>query len=116
MFGRRPRPERPLRSSAGSSSASAPSPSPLTEEQQRQEFHARSEPIPTRPVRTVLIDVSSDTQRGFWDAPLWLPIGGVIEGGDDLWEVVSVRLRFPTVSPDESVRPVLYLYARKAEA
>ena len=71
---------------------------------------------PDRPVRTVLIDVTSDLQRGFWDAPLWVPIGGVVEGGDDLWEVVSVRLRLPTASPDEGVRPVLYLYARKAEA
>jgi len=110
MFGksRKPRPEPPA--------DAPPPPTPLTEEQQRQEFHARSEPIPTRPVRTVLIDVASDQQRGFWDAPLWLPIGGVIEGGDDLWEVVSVRLRFPTASPHEGVRPVLYLYARKAEA
>jgi len=91
-------------------------PSPLTEEQQRQEFHSRSEPIPTRPVRTVLVDVATDQQRGFWDAPLWLPIGGVVEGGDDLWEIVSVRLRMPTASPTEAVRPVLYLYARKAEA
>jgi hypothetical protein len=60
--------------------------------------------------------VSTDTQRGFWDAPFWLPIGGVIEGGDDLWEVVSVRLRLPTASIDGAVRPVLYLYARRAEA
>ena len=107
MFGKkRPRP----------TPASAPAPAiGLTEEQQRQEFHARSEPIPTRPVRTVLIDVATDQQRGFWDAPLWLPIGGVIEGGDDLWEIISVRLRIPTASPHES-RAVLYLYARKAEA
>ena len=107
MFGRRPRPPRP--------SAPPVPTTPLTEEQQRLEFHSRSEPIPTRPVRTVLIDVSSDTQRGFWDAPLWMPIGGVLEGGDDLWEIVSVRLRMPTASPHEA-RPVLYLYARKAEA
>ena len=108
MFGkRRPRPSSP--------SSEVVSPAALTEEQQRQEFHARSEPIPTRPVRTVLIDVATDKQRGFWDAPLWLPIGGVIEGGDDLWEIVSVRLRIPTASPHES-RAVLYLYARKAEA
>ena len=104
---RRPRPEQ---------SEPAVPPSPLTEEQQRQEFHSRSEPIPTRPVRTVLVDVATDQQRGFWDAPLWLPIGGVVEGGDDLWEIVSVRLRMPTASPTEPVRPVLYLYARKAEA
>jgi hypothetical protein len=91
-------------------------PTALTEEQQRQEFHARSVPIPTRAVRTVLIDVATDEQRGFWDAPLWLPIGGVLEGGPDLWEIVSVRLRLPTASPEEGVRPVLYLYARKAEA
>jgi hypothetical protein len=107
MFGKRrarPLPSTPVEPPAG-----------LTEEQQRQEFHSRSEPIPTRPVRTVLIDVATDQQRGFWDAPLWLPIGGVIEGGEDLWEIVSVRLRIPTASPHES-RPVLYLYARKAEA
>ena len=88
----------------------------LTAEQRRHEFHARSDPIPARPIRTVLIDVSTDTQCGFWDAPFWLPIGGVVEGGDDLWEVVSVRLRLPTASIDEAVRPVLYLYARRAEA
>jgi hypothetical protein len=108
MFGRKPRkPPAP---------APAPGATPLTEEEQRQEFHARSEPIPTRPVRTVLIDVATDRQRGFWDAPLWMPVGGVLEGGPDLWEIVSVRLRLPTASPDEGVRPVLYLYARKAEA
>jgi hypothetical protein len=111
MFGRRPRPPRPSTTSPAAAAAS-----PLSDEQQRQEFHARSEPIPTRPVRTVLIDVGSDTQRGFWDAPLWLSVGSVVEGGDDLWEIVSVRLRMPTASPEEGVRPVLYLYARKAEA
>lgn len=108
MFGRRPRPSRPPSAPVAST--------PLTEEQQRHEFHSRSEPIPTRPVRTVLIDVGTDVQRGFWDAPLWMPIGGVLEGGDDLWEIVSVRLRLPTASPEEGMRPVLYLYARKAEA
>jgi hypothetical protein len=91
-------------------------PSALSAEQERQEFHAYSEPIPTRPIRTVFIDVATDQQLGFWDAPLWLPIGGLLEGGDDLWEVVSVRLRLPRASPDDSVRAVLYLYARKAEA
>jgi hypothetical protein len=96
--------------------SSTPQPTGLTEEQQRQELHARSEPIPTRPIRTVLVDVATDGQLGFWDAPLWLPIGGVVEGGDDLWEIVSVRLRLPTASADDGVRPVLYLYARKAEA
>ena len=111
MFGRRPRP----RPSAIPADASVPT-TPLTAEQQRHEFHSRSEPIPARPVRTVLIDVSTDMQRGFWDAPLWVPVGGVVEGGDDLWEIVSVRLRLPTASPEEGVRPVLYLYARKVEA
>jgi hypothetical protein len=113
MFGRRGRPPRPPSQPSGQPQEVQTS---LTEEQQRQELHSRSAPIPTRPVRTVLIDVSSDTQRGFWDAPLWLPIGGILEGGDDLWEIVSVRLRLPTASPEEGVRPVLYLYARKAEA
>ena len=111
MRGKRFRPSR--------SAAPPPVPAdvtPLTAEQLRHEFHSRSDPIPTRPIRTVLIDVSTDTQRGFWDAPFWLPIGGVIEGGDDLWEVVSVRLRLPTASVDDAVRPVLYLYARRAEA
>jgi hypothetical protein len=111
MFGKR----RPRPAQAVSSTDSVPS-SGLTDEQQRQEFHSRSEPIPTRPVRTVLIDVATDQQRGFWDAPLWLPVGGVLEGGSDLWEIVSVRLRMPTAGPEDGVRPVLYLYARKAEA
>ena len=110
MFGKRRE-----RSSSSPASPSVP-PTPLTEEQRRQEFHSRSDPIPTRPIRTVLVDVATDQQRGFWDAPLWLPIGGVLEGGPDLWEIVSVRLRLPTASPEEGVRPVLYLYARKAEA
>jgi len=117
MFGKR-RP-RGSSSNAASSSPGAAGPavpaSGLTEEQQLQEFHSRSEPIPTRPVRTVLIDVATDQQRGFWDSPLWLPVGGVLEGGNDLWEIVSVRLRMPTASPHEA-RPVLYLYARRAEA
>jgi len=113
MFRRR----RPDRSATPASGAeSVPATTPLTDEQQRHEFHSRSDPIPARPVRTVLIDVASDQQRGFWDAPLWLPIGSVLEGGDDLWEIVSVRLRLPTASITEGVRPVLYLYARKAEA
>jgi hypothetical protein len=116
MFGkRRARPPATPASPARSADPAIPEPA-LTDEQRRQELHARSDPIPTRPVRTVLIDVATDQQRGFWDAPLWLPIGGVLEGGDDLWEIVSVRLRLPTASPEEGLRPVLYLYARKAEA
>jgi hypothetical protein len=114
MRGKRFRPSR-----AASSPVPVPVPpdaTPLTAEQLRHEFHSRSDPIPARSIRTVLIDVSTDTQRGFWDAPFWLPVGGVIEGGDDLWEVVSVRLRLPTASIDDFVRPVLYLYARRAEA
>jgi hypothetical protein len=91
-------------------------PNASTDDERQHEFHLRSEPIPTRPVRTVLVDVASDRQLGFWDAPLWMPVGGVVEGGADLWEIVSVRLRMPTASPEEGVRPVLYLYARKAEA
>ena len=89
---------------------------PMSTEEERQAFHSLSAPIPTRPIRTVLIDVGTDTQRGFWDTPLWLPIGGLVEGGSDLWEVVSVRLRLPIATGNESARPVLYLYARKAEA
>jgi hypothetical protein len=115
MFGRR-RARASQPTPVGTPAESPDPPVGLTEEQQRHEFHSRSDPIPTRPVRTVLIDVATDQQRGFWDAPLWLPIGGVLEGGDDLWEIVSVRVRLPTASPDEGVRPVLYLYGRKAEA
>jgi hypothetical protein len=91
-------------------------PTELADDERQQQFHMHGDPIPARPVRTVLVDVASDRQLGFWDAPLWMPVGGVIEGGPDLWEVVSVRLRLPTASPKEGVRPVLYLYARKAEA
>jgi hypothetical protein len=112
MFGRHRRP----RSTASAPAAPAVPPTTVTEEERQQEFHMRSEPIPTRPVRTVLVDVASDRQLGFWDAPLWMPVGGVVEGGADLWEIVSVRLRLPTASPEEGVRPVLYLYVRKAEA
>jgi hypothetical protein len=112
MFGRHRRP----RPAPAAPAAPAAPPATAVEEEQQQEFHMRSEPIPTRPVRTVLVDVASDRQLGFWDAPLWMPVGGVVEGGADLWEIVSVRLRLPTASPEEGVRPVLYLYARKAEA
>jgi hypothetical protein len=102
--------------SPAGSAGSAGAPPPMTTEEERQAFHSHSVPIPTRPIRTVLIDVGTDTQRGFWDTPLWLPIGGLVEGGPDLWEVVSVRLRLPIATGNEAVRPVLYLYARKAEA
>src|SRR5262245_209585 len=63
--------------------------------QQRRTFHATSEPIPAPPIRTVLVDLATELERGFWDAPLWLPIGGTLEGGDELWEVVSVKLSLP---------------------
>jgi hypothetical protein len=115
MFGRHRRP-RSARSTPAAPAAPAVPPTTPTDDERQQEFHMRSEPIPTRPVRTVLVDVASDRPLGFWDAPLWMPVGGVVEGGADLWEIVSVRLRLPTASPDEGVRPVLYLYARKAEA
>jgi hypothetical protein len=109
MFGRRPRP------------TFGDQPAPPVRRRRSRLNKAQRVPLaqpadPTRPVRTVLVDVTTDTQRGFWDAPLWMPIGGVVEGGDDLWEIVSVRLRLPTASPEEGIRPVLYLYARKAEA
>ena len=110
MFGRHRRPR------ASPSTPPVAPPAELTDDERLLQFHMHSDPIPARPVRTVLVDVASDRQLGFWDAPLWVPIGGVIEGGPDLWEVVSVRLRLPTASPEEGVRPVLYLYARKAEA
>ena len=111
MFGRHKRP-----GSKPSPPPALPPPTELADDERQQQFHMHSDPIPARPVRTVLVDVASDRQLGFWDAPLWMPVGGVIEGGRDLWEVVSVRLRLPTASPEEGVRPVLYLYARKAEA
>jgi hypothetical protein len=88
----------------------------ISSEEQRRERHTSSQPLPTQPIRTVLVDLATEAERGFWDEPLWLPIGAVIEGGTDLWEVVSVRLFIPTVTPDQQRRPVLYLYAAKVEA
>jgi len=83
--------------------------------EQRRARHAESDPIPTLPIRTVLVDLATELECGFWDAPLWLPIGGVLEGGDDLWEIVSVRLVLPLAAPGAARRPVLYLYARRAQ-
>jgi len=82
---------------------------------QRREYHATSEPIATPPIRTVLVDLATELERGFWDSPLWLPVGGVLEGGGELWEIVSVRLVLPVAAPGAPGRPVLYLYARRAE-
>jgi len=88
----------------------------LTSEEQRRERHTTSTPLPTQPIRTVLVDVATEMERGFWDEPLWLPVGGIIEGGPDLWEIVSVRLYVPTVTPEQQRRPILYLYAQHIEA
>ena len=38
------------------------------------------------------------------------------EGGTDLWEIISVRLYVPTVTPEQPRRPILYLYAQLVEA
>ena len=83
--------------------------------EQRRAYHAASDPIPAPPIRTVLVDLATELERGFWDAPLWLPVGGVLEGGGELWEIVSVRLVLPVAAPGALNRPVLYLYARRAE-
>jgi hypothetical protein len=88
----------------------------LTSEEQRRERHATSTPLPTQPIRTVLVDVATELERGFWDEPLWLPVGAILEGGSDLWEIVSVRLYVPTVTPEQPRRPILYLYAQLVEA
>jgi len=88
----------------------------ITSEEQRRELHTTSTPLPTQPIRTVLVDVATETERGFWDEPLWLPVGAVIEGGPDLWEIVSVRLYVPTVTPEQQRRPILYLFAQHIEA
>jgi hypothetical protein len=88
----------------------------IRSEEQRRELHSSSTPLPTQAIRTVLVDVATEQERGFWDEPLWLPIGGIIEGGAELWEIVSVRLFVPTVTPDQPRRPVLYLNASKVEA
>jgi hypothetical protein len=85
------------------------------EAEQRHVHHAESDPIPAPPIRTVLVDLATELECGFWDAPLWLPIGGMLQGGDDLWEIVSVRLVLPLAGPGARGRPVLYLYARRAE-
>jgi hypothetical protein len=88
----------------------------LTSEEQRRERHATSTPLPTQPIRTVLVDVATELERGFWDEPLWLPVGAILEGGTDLWEIISVRLYVPTVTPEQPRRPILYLYAQLVEA
>jgi len=81
----------------------------------RRAFHSASDPITAPPIRTVLVDVATELERGFWDAPLWLPVGATLEGGPDLWEIVSVRLIMPLATGGPG-RPVLYLYARHIEA
>ena len=88
----------------------------VSSEEQRRDLHATSTPLATPTIRTVLVDLATEQEFGFWDEPLWLPIGAVLEGGADLWEVISVRLYIPTVTPDQPRRPVLYLYANRVEA
>jgi len=82
----------------------------------RRDFHSHSTPGVTPRIRTVLVDLATETERGFWDEPLWLPVGGLLEGGDDLWEIVSVRLFLPVATAHGLGRPLLYLYAQKLEA
>jgi hypothetical protein len=88
----------------------------ITSEEQRRELHTTSTPLPTPAIRTVLVDVGTEMERGFWDEPLWLPVGAILEGGPDLWEIVSIRLYIPTVTPEQLRRPILYLYATRIEA
>lgn len=80
-------------------------------DEQRHAVHAYSQEARVPSVRTVLIDVETNDQRAFWDAPLWMPIGGLVDGGPEMFEVVSVRLRLPQAKAGEG-RPVLYLYGR----
>jgi hypothetical protein len=80
-------------------------------DEQRHARHAQAQPVNVPPVRTVLIDVETNDQRAVWDAPLWMPIGGLVDGGPEMFEIVSVRLRLPQAKPGEG-RPVLYLYGR----
>lgn len=114
MRRRRPDPRR----DAGAQQPVPPSPEGFEDEasaELRRAFHAASEPIPAPPIRTVLVDVATELERGFWDAPLWLPVGATFEGGSELWEIVSVRLFMPLATGGPG-RPLLYLYARLIEA
>jgi hypothetical protein len=88
----------------------------ITSEEQRRELHTTSAPLPVPTIRTVLVDLATEQEFGFWDEPLWLAVGAVLEGGTDLWEVVSTRLYIPTVTPEQPRRPILYLYAQRVEA
>jgi len=117
MRGRRPRlPGNPPPDEGPSGGATDPAFEVEASARQRRAFHAVSEPIPTPPIRTVLVDLATELERGFWDEPLWLPVGATLEGGDELWEVVSVRLSLPVAAAGRPGRPVLYLYARHVEA
>jgi hypothetical protein len=114
-----PRGFRPKRPNDGGDEPVIPSIESYTSidsEERRRELHTTSDPLPTPRIRTVLVDVSTEQERGFWDEPLWLPIGGIFEGGNELWEIVSVRLYVPTVTPDQPRRPIIYLYATRLEA
>jgi hypothetical protein len=115
-FGKKDKDGKPGKRSESGDLPSIQSYTSITSEEQRRELHTTSTPLPTPTVRTVLVDVATETERGFWDAPLWLPVGAILEGGPDLWEIVSIRLYIPTVTPDQPRRPILYLYAQRVEA
>ncbi|MFN8027149.1 MAG: hypothetical protein U0W40_12565 [Acidimicrobiia bacterium] len=88
----------------------------ISSEEYRRELHTTSTALPTPTIRTVLVDVATEQEFGFWDEPLWLSVGAILEGGTDLWEIVSTRLYIPTVTPEQPRRPILYLYASRVEA
>ena len=113
-LGKKPKPDKPVKGS--NDLPTIESYTSITSEEQRREMHTTSTPLPTQPIRTVLVDVATETERGFWDEPWWLPVGAIIEGGPDLWEIVSVRLYVPTVTPEQHRRPILYLFAKRIEA
>jgi len=113
-LGKKPKPDKPVK--GGNDLPTIESYTSITSEEQRREMHTTSMPLPAPPIRTVLVDVATETERGFWDEPWWLPIGAIVEGGPDLWEIVSVRLYVPTVTPEQNRRPILYLFAKRIEA
>lgn len=108
--------KKPKRDKPDAGAPSIESYTSISSEERRRELHTTSDPLPTPRIRTVLVDVATEQERGFWDEPLWLPVGAILEGGPDLWEIVSIRLYIPTVTPEQPRRPLLYLYAQRVEA
>jgi len=84
------------------------------DDDERHKIHSTSRPVDVPGIRTVLLNADTDNELGFWDAPLWVPIGGLIDTREGLWIVVAVRLRLPRTFQEGGSGPFLYWHFGRA--